>query len=394
MRHWKRGVIITCVRGVSFVREPVRVLHVVSKMSVGGIQAVIMDYYRNINRKNVQFDFVVQTKRRCEFDREIQAMGGILHRTSSLKTDKVKFCRELTGILRKEQKYRIIHAHQGFSNIIPLLVAKRANVKVRISHSHNSYRRKPAAIRAQMLFFQKIIGLFATDCFACSVSAGKWMYGNGFFKSRKSRILRNAVDADKFRFEPSTRSRIRNKLGIKGKYVLVHVGMFRPEKNHEYLLKIFSEIRKRRRDCLLMLIGDGANRGLIETLAGNGNLGDDVLFLGMKRNVHEYLMASDCFILPSESEGLPLSLIEAQASGLPCFVSEEAVARESDVTGLVHYLSINAEPAAWVDMINGCRCAVPESREEGCRQVVECGYDIKAEARALESFYISSSSRG
>lgn len=363
--------------------ETFRVLHVVSKMSFGGVQAIIMNYYRNINRENIQFDFVVQDETEYEFNEEIKKLGGNIFFVSPMHVNRKKFEKQLSNIL-DENRYEVIHCHQNFLNIIPLRVAKKKRVKNRISHSHNCYKASSLLKGIQRIIFKKIISMYATHFYACSYDAGVWLYGSKLMNN-KGRIINNAINIRKFAFNNNIRCQIRKELNIDNKYVLVHVGMFGEAKNHKYLIDIFKELEKINENSILLLIGEGELLNNIKNYAKGLNLENKILFLGKKANIDQYLMAADVFVFPSKYEGLPIALIEAQASGIPCIVSKEAVKREIDYTGNIEFISIKLHPKEWAQKImhfqKTIRSPLPQNLID--RSI----YNITVEANKLEKLY-------
>jgi len=368
---------------------PVRVLHVVSKMTFGGVQSVIMNYYRHIDRSKVQFDFAVQSVEKCEYDDEINALGGRIHRISPLHIDRKRFSADLKSLLRNNPEYRIIHSHQNFMNIIPLSIAKKCNVPIRISHSHNNYKASSKLKEVQRIAFRRVIRHFATECLACSQPAGRWLYGSSFGKHINDRVVHNAINTNLFRFDMHTREKLRQSLGIEDKFVLIHIGMFSKQKNHLYLLEVFSEFHKITPESVLLLIGDGKERNLIEERIDRLGLKKEVIVLGVRRNVHDYLQAADAFVFPSLHEGLPVVVVEAQTSGLPCFVSSEAVPEEVDLNNDVKFLSIKLPPSKWAEAIVSTDCL--QDRTNAYQRTISGGYDVDKEAEKLMEFYLEKS---
>jgi len=367
---------------------PIRVLHIVSKMSFGGVQSVIMNYYRHIDRSKVQFDFAVQSIEKCEYDEEIDALGGRIHKIAPLHIEKNHFVADLESLLLGNQEYKIIHSHQNFMNIIPLSVAKKCKVPVRISHSHNNYKASSVLKELQRFVFRRFIRCSATECLACSQLAGRWLYGSSFGKHTNDRVVHNAINTNLFRFDMDTREKLRESLGIEDKFVLIHIGMFSKQKNHLYLLEVFSEFHKITPDSVLLLIGDGKERNLIEERIDRLALKNNVILLGVRRNVYDYLKAADAFVFPSLYEGLGVVVVEAQTSGLPCFVSVEAVPKEVDLNNDVKFLSIKLPPRKWAEIIGSTECF--EDRANAYQSTIGGGYDIDKEAEKLKEFYLES----
>ena len=363
------------------MKRPIRVLHIITKLSFGGVQSVLMNYYRYIDRKRIQFDFVVQSDDKHFFEKEVLSLGGNIYRLPSINTDRKKFELELFKLLQAHPEYQIVHAHQNFTNIIPLRIAKKAKVKVRISHSHSKYVARTITKESMRKIFRLVISYYATNYFSCSQASAVWLYGKKNSSSNKCKIIHNAIDSNIFIMDSKIRKKIRKNLSIENKFVIIHIGMFGEAKNHEFLLEIFKEFHNKYNNSVLMLIGDGNKRNNLLNLTSTYGIDEDVLFLGKKDNVNQYLMAADYFILPSINEGLPVVVVEAQASGLPCLVSE-AVSNEVDITGIVRWCSIKRSPTEWANLID-----TQSKRVLTQQKVIEGQYDIKYESEKLANIY-------
>ncbi len=370
------------------MQKPLRVLHIVGKMNKGGVQSLLMNYYRNIDRTKVQFDFIVQGDSKEHYDDEILALGGRIHRVPRMTVNDVKsFSKAFSEIFSKNQDYQIVHSHKNWLNIIPLRIAKKHGVPVRISHSHGSYEARSFYKKMQRNVFQKVIGIYATDLVACSNLAGIWLYGERFLNDHRAKIIHNAIDADKFKFNETDRHKLRDKHNIKDStHVLISVGRLSGGKNLEFLLDTFYEYQKLNQDSILVIAGDGPLRESLNDKSAKMGLQDKVLFLGMINNVHSYLSMSDLLVFPSESEGLGLVLIEAQANGLPTIVSKEGIPEEADVANTALFYSLKESPAKWAEQILKLRNV---GRYDSLGDVKTAGYDIKTEAQKLEQFYLS-----
>lgn len=374
-------------RGGLQLHEPIRVLHVVNKMNQGGVQSLIMTFYRNIDRSKIQFDFVVQDNAPHHFDDEIISLGGRIHSVPRMTTSSVKsFSKAFGQILEDNPDYQVIHAHCNWLNIIPLRVAKKYGVPIRISHSHGAYGARSLFRRVQRLLFQKSIGFYATDFLACSNVAGVWLYGKQFMTDGRAMVVHNAIDIDKFRFDENIRHELRKKHQIGSKtHVLISVGRLDSGKNHGLLMDVFKEYQKLNKDSVLILAGDGPLRSVLERQVDEMGLGQKVLFLGMIANVHEYLSAADLFVFPSFSEGLGITLIEAQTNGLPSVVSE-GIPKEADVANAAVFCGLDEPPSEWAKCIYELKDV---RRTDYLSNVRNAGYDVKLEALRLENYYLA-----
>lgn len=371
------------------MNEPIRVLHVVSKMNKGGIQSFLMNYYRFIDRSKVQFDFVVQDDTGSFYNEEIEASGGRIHNIPHMSVRSIHdFSRAFSGLLRGNPDYKIIHCHNNWLNIVPLRIAQKHRVPVRISHSHGSYPARSFIRRCQRYLFQKTIGFYATELWACSEVAGLWLYGKKFRKDKRARLINNAIDADRFRFDGETRQRIRAKHNIRAETtVLINVGRISEGKNHSFLLDIFREYLRIKADSVLLIAGDGPLKASLQNKARQLDIRNKVIFLGMIDNVHEYLSAADIMVFPSKSEGLGLVLIEAQTSGLGIVTSAEGISKETDVTHTITFESLNASPVRWAEAIDEVEFI---DRLGAASKVRDSGYDIRTAAQLLQEYYLGS----
>ncbi len=358
---------------------PVRVLHIVTYMGRGGLETMLMNAYRHIDREKLQFDFLVHRDFRADYDDEIESLGGKIYHLPRLNPFSPAYHRELDAFFRMHREYRIVHCHLDCMSAIPLSAAKKAGVPVRIAHSHNSNQDRNWKFILKRLYMRKIPSS-ASHFFACSQEAGEWMFPGQTFT-----VIRNGINSDAFSFNPHTRSSLRQALGIDEQLLFGHVGRFAPQKNHVFLITVFHKIYMQNPDARLLLVGDGELRNQIEEQVNQLNLENAVIFVGSQANTAPYYQAMDLFILPSLYEGLPLVLVEAQASGLPCVISDQ-VSPECMITqDLVSVQNLDASPVKWADHILRRTCS---NRISHAEEVKARGYDITETAKWLETFYL------
>ena len=364
--------------------EPIRVLHILHSMNRGGAENAIMNYYRYIDKELVQFDFLLTASGKCHFEDEIQSLGGRVFRIPLLRLlNPIPYVKALSGFFREHPEYRIVHSHTSSKSFVPLLMAKRAGIKVRISHSHNS--KTESGIRGRIRNALKLPLLWvATDYCACGEEAAKWLYGNKVFASGKVHIVPNVIDARTFSFSQASREKMRSSLGISDStFVIGNVARFFHQKNHDFIISVFDFLHKKSVDSKLLLVGDGELRKEIENKVSDLGIQDSVIFAGSVPNVADYEQAMDVFLLPSFNEGIPLSLIEAQIAGLRCYASE-GVPGESDKTGLVSFLPLEKGAGYWACRILDDPRVPRTSRVE---DIIKAGYDAPTSARSLQAFY-------
>ena len=363
--------------------EIVRVLHAVPKMDREGIQSFLMNVYRNIDREKVQFDFLIHSKEKGAFDDEIISLGGRVFYLNKLSSKYFLFYQNELVRFFKEHKYNIIHSHLNLLSSFTLLSARKANVPIRIAHSHSSSISDRGLKKIIKLFAKTQINKHATHRFACSKEAAIWQFGKKAWNCGKVVVIPNGIEIEKFLFNEVDRQRIRNKYNIeKNAFTLGHVGGFRKVKNHEFLLKVFEKIKKINTSAILMLVGSGELEQEIKELANRLMLLDSIVFTGSVSNTAQYYSAFDSFIFPSIYEGLGIVLLEAQANGLPCFASD-VVPNEVALSDVYFPLSLDDSVEEWANSIINKSNLYNRECPKGLKR-----YDIKNVAKALEEFYI------
>lgn len=360
--------------------EPIRILHIVQRMEAGGTQALLMNIYRNIDRNKVQFDFLVEYNEKQFYDDEIISLGGRIFYTNVRNDYKIsKFKKTLKHILN-ENNYKIVHVHAFTIGYVCLKTAKECGVPVRIAHSHNNetVHDKKYLIKR---FMQKIYPIYATDLFACSNEAGKYL-----FKDRKFTVLNNAIDAKKFEYNENIRIEMRKTLGVSNNFVIGHVGRLHPQKNHLFLIDVFKEIKDRINNAKLILVGTGPLENEIRQKAESYNLQEDVIFLGNRADMNNIYQAMDIFVFPSLFEGLGIVSVEAQASGTPVICSDK-LPKEVEITDICKKVSLDESAPKWAQI-----CIENKDKkkhdEKYINAVVESGYDLSSTVKKLEKFYL------
>lgn len=357
-----------------------RILHVVTYMGRGGLETMLMNYYRKIDRTKVQFDFLVHRDFKADYDENILRLGGKIYHLPVLNPFSFRYRRALSVFFAEHSEYEIIHVHQDCLSSIILKEAKKHNVRVRIAHSHNANQDRNVRYLIK-LYYRSKIPRFATRLMACSQDAGNWMFKNAPFE-----VLNNAIDAQEYRFATEKKMMMRDALGITNSQIVVgHVGRFNPQKNHSFLLEIFAEFKKKCNDSVLLLIGDGEQRAMIQEKVKCLGLIDSVIFTGVRTDVDDLLQAMDVFVFPSNYEGLPVTIIEAQAAGLPCLISEK-VPIECKKTNLVHQITLDAGLEVWADAIIS---VINKERVNTYEEIKMAGYDIVENAKRLQEFYLA-----
>lgn len=368
----------------------IRVLHSVSNMARAGIETFLMNYYREMDREKVQFDFLANKPVPGEYDEEVRSMGGRVFVSPGLNPFHFsQYKRFMADLLHNNPDIRIVHSHNGAMGYYALQSAKDAGLRIRIAHAHNTKILRDSKYPLKVVCKQLLRGA-ATDYWSCGRDAGIFYYGEKRWKA-SGFILHNAIDLPKFRFQPEMRHRIRQDHHLEEYFVVGHVGRFNQQKNHTRLLDIFAAVAKADPDARLALIGVGELEQSVREKAIALGLKDQVLFLGQMANVNEWYQAMDCFVLPSLFEGLPVVGIEAQAAGLPCFFSDQ-VTDEALLLPDACRVPLQDGDEEWARRILAAKKA-DKNREQGAEIVREAGYDIQAEGRKLQEIYLRMAAR-
>lgn len=352
-----------------------RILQVVTYMGRGGIETMLMNYYRCVDRTKIQFDFLVHRDFRADFDDEIEALGGHIYRVPPMNPVSGSYRKTLSDFFR-DHPYRVVHCHLNYMSGIVLSAAKKAGVPVRIAHAHTA-NIAPGWKQAVRRLCKYRIPSTATHCFACSTEAGRAIFGKQDFS-----ILANAIDAAAFTPDDALREEARAELGLGDAFTVMHVGRMIYAKNHEFLLDAFQELLNTEPNAKLVLVGDGELRSDIEAKAAHLPAGS-VLLLGTRTDIPRLLQAADVFAFPSRFEGMPVTMVEAQATGLPC-VKSNTVTDECIVTDRVTSLPTD-DPKVWADAIQSLK-DVP--RRDCLADIQSGGYDITAATEKLTRFYL------
>lgn len=351
----------------------------------GGVEAFVMNYYRELSGMGIQFDFICMYGK-IAFEDEIKSLGGQIFYVPNVKKNYFGYVEGVKKVLR-HGNYAAVHVNMlSAANIMPLrLAAKYSEGKV-IAHSHNSSA--PGLIRTLMDKYNRPkVGSYADIKFACGEKAGRWMFGNEAFDAGEVRIVRNAIDVERYLFSDTRRNQLRRELGLNGKFVIGHVGRFEAQKNHEALIDIFAETVKLIPQAYLCLIGDGVLKKHIEDKAAQAGLKDKVLFAGVRSDVAELLSAMDMFLFPSLYEGLPFTLVEAQANGLPCVISDTITDEAVISKDTIKKLSLEEEPSVWAKAVRECAGKARRNTDIIKKEMEAAHFDIKKEADRLRILY-------
>lgn len=364
-------------------KSNIRVLQIIGIVCGGGVEAVIMNYYRNIDRNQVQFDFVIDGYDKTYLDDEIKAMGGKVYHVEPYRKNIFRYMVQIYKIVRNGH-YDIVHSNMNTLSVFSLFPAWLAGAKQRILHNHSTAVKQEGKRSLMKHILRPIAPLFANRYAACSIIAGNWMYGKARMAQGEVKIIRNAIDLKKYAFSPDLRKMYRQKFGVSDDDLVIgHVGRFMFQKNHRFLLQVFNEINKRTEKAKLLLIGDGELLKEIEEKVHEYGFDKRVCFLGLRKDVQAIYNAMDVFVLPSWYEGLPVVSVEAQANGLRCVFSTN-VTSESKLTGSAEFMDLAAGASNWAMHIlqgNNSR----NSRAE--KEMRLAGFDIETQAQELVNWY-------
>ena len=296
----------------------IRILQCVNDMHRAGLETMLMNYYRNIDREKIQFDFLTHRPQRSDYDDEIESLGGKIYYAPRLYPQNYpKYFKWMKQFFSEHPEYKIIHSHIDAMSYLPLKAAKKANIPVRIAHSHNTAIDRDFKYLLKTYFRFKLPKVANYYC-ACGKEAGEFL-----FPGKEYMYVPNAIEIDRFLFNENVRMKKRRELGIKDEIVIGHIGRMSYQKNHKYLIDVFAEILKKRNDSILLLIGVGEKLDDIKKYVEKLGLSEQVRFLGNRADVDELYQAMDVFVMPSLFEGLPVVGVEAQFSGLSCIFSDQ-----------------------------------------------------------------------
>ena len=384
--------------------EAVRVLHVLGNTNLGGAESRIMDLYRHTDRNRVQFDFLVHSGEEGFFEKEIRELGGRIFRVPRFRIyNYFSYRKALKEFFQKHHEFALVQGHMTSTAAIYLPIAKKAGVKKTAAHARSAGVDK--GLKGIMTrFLRRNLADKADYLFTCSELAGISVYGEKAVREGKTIFIPNAIDCAGFTFDPKKRKKMREEFGLTDALIIGHVGRFHYAKNHEYLLRVFAELCRMSAGAggstaetgadqkyHLILLGEGPLMEDTRKLAEELGVADKVHFLGNHKNIADYYQAMDYFVYPSRYEGMPGTIVEAQASGLPCLMSD-TICREVIVTELVETMSIEKEPKVWAEGLQrriDALVSKQENREKYAAKMAAAGFDVQAQAERMMRFYES-----
>lgn len=362
--------------------ELIRVPQIIGKLAAGGVESVVFNYYRNIDRTKIQFDFIIHEDSLVGFPGELIEMGANVYKIPSYKHI-FKYIRSLRKIL-KENNYRIIHSHMNTMSVFSLFAAWSCGIKTRVCHNHSTANKSEGARAIAKYILRPFNKIFATDYFACGDYSAEWMFGKSNVEKGRVTVVNNAIDLDEFSTKPDIRASVRKHFNMEGKFVLGHVGRFEHQKNHSFLIEIFEAVHNKEPESVLFLAGRGGLEQEIKEKVKAKGLSDSVIFYGITGYTSAFYQALDVFVLPSFFEGFPVVGLEVQAVGCP-IVSADTVTDKMKIAD-VEFISLDRPPEEWADIILSKRNSL---RTENGSLLKKAGYDIKEKAKIIENFYLN-----
>ena len=373
----------------------VRVLQIFTTMGRGGAESMIMNYYRQLDRTKIQFDFLVHRAEKAAFEEEIESLGGKIYRIQPINPLFPKnYYNELRTFFKAHAEYNIIHSHLNTFSCFPLKIAEEFKLETRIAHAHiamdpislsntfSSVDNLLEAIKKGIkLRVKKKIHRYTTHYFSCGEKAGKWLFG----ETTDVQIMNNAIDANSFIYNEHKAKVLRKEFHLENKVILGHIGRFTHQKNHEYLLKVFAELRTKNNQYVLALIGDGPLQEKIKAEAKKLGISDAVHFLGLRTNIPDIIQMIDIFVFPSFYEGLPVTLVEAQAAGLQ-IIDSDTITKEVQLTPDIQFASIAEAPELWAQKIIALGKI---TKKNNFKAIEAANYDIISNTKEIEKFYLN-----
>lgn len=363
-----------------------RILQIIDGLNPGGSQAVVMNLFRNIDREKFQFDFIISHEKQDFFRDEIERLGGKVYYIPKLNMINMLQYRRYWNDFYGEHPYDVVHSHVRSTASIDLSIAKKHGAFT-VAHSHNTSNGKGILVPVKWLL-QLPLRYIADCCAACSKESGTWLYGKGIIRSKKFVVIPNGIDCERYRFDEDKRGEVRERLNASGHFIIGHVGRLSYPKNHKFLIDVFSKLKKEENGMKLLLVGDGELRGELENQVKNLSLADSVIFTGSVSNTNDYMQAMDLLVFPSHYEGLPVTLVEAQCSGLKCLVSD-VITEEVYLTNKIEALSTTGNSIEeWVGKIKEISDSASfADRIEGYELIRGTKFNVKKSVKELEKIY-------
>ncbi|MCI8428333.1 MAG: glycosyltransferase family 1 protein [Lachnospira sp.] len=359
--------------------KKIRVLHFELDENLGGIETFLLNLYKQIDRDNVQFEFVT-TAKEAALEEQFLSLGGIIHHVSA-HSDIINYYKDVKKLLKSGVD--VVHVHKNSAaNIVPLLLSKQCGMKKIFVHSHNTAPSIGGVSKILHKINKPYLNKIATKKFACSTQAGNWLFLNDSFE-----VLSNGIITDNFQFDNSIRERKRKELQLDKNTILIgNIGRFTPQKNQKRAVDIFEVLHSKLMNTKMILVGNGEFMESVSDYIISKNLEKDIFLLGVRYDIPELLMAMDAFLMPSLYEGLPIVSIEAQAAGLPMFLSD-TISPETEITDAVSWFALKDSNQKVADTITKVLQTNQYNRAKLLEQVIAKGYDMKTTAIKMLNYY-------
>ena len=365
------------------MQEPVRILQLFTIMNRGGAETNVMNYYRKLDRTKFQFDFAVHREEKGAYEDEIVSLGGKIFRFNNIHPLKLEAYKIQIHSFFEQHQYSIIHGQCSELGYFFYKEAYKRRVPVIIAHGHNSNPKLDLKSIFRW-FWKKKMMRYVNTYFSCGDEASVWLFGKK--NADKAFTMTNAIDTKCFAYREEKALQIRKQLDAEQTKNFIHVGRFNIQKNHDFLIKIFNELLKKDVNQKLFLVGEGELNKQIQDQVATLGLEQKVFFLGSRNDVNELLQGMDVFLFPSLFEGLPVSFVEAQASGVHCFISDGIPKEAILIPENVSVLSLNESAVQWANKIHALNLS---SKKDVSQQIIDKGYDIESNVRILENKYLS-----
>ena len=349
----------------------------------GGVESVIMSYYRHIDRSKIHFDFLCNTDI-VAYEEEILSLGGKIYHVCARSKDRNQYKKDMDSFYKAHSKeYDAIWVNVcSLANIDYLKYAKKYGISRRIIHSHNS-QNMDSFLRGLLHKYNKNqIEKYATDFWACSNDAANWFYKSDIVK--KAIIIHNAIDVKTMEYNEEKRNSIRKQYSLENNIVIGNVGRLHFQKNQEFIIDIFNELHKEDKKYKLVLVGQGEDEKKLKEKVHQLKLDDVILFTGVQKDIQAWLSSFDFFLFPSKFEGLSIAGLEAQANGVPVLCSAKVNPQELKINSNFEFMSLKYSSDLWAKEVK----KVLTNKRIESKQVIEnfskAGYEIKNETRKFE----------
>lgn len=354
----------------------------------GGVEAFVMNYYRNLDKEKLHLDFLCNTEDKIAYEQELRDGGSRIYHIIQRKKNPILHKMQVKQFFKEHAKeYDVIWINIcNLANINYLKLAKKYGIKKRIIHSHNSQNMGSKLNTLRHNQNKKKLYKYATDFWACSKEAANWFYGDKLLK--KSIIIKNAIDVDRMTFDDEKRNKIQSEYGLKGNYVIGNVGRLHFQKNQKFILEIFTEYQKKDKESVLVLVGQGEDEQTLKEQAKTLGLNEKVKFVGLQNDIAGWLSAMDLFLFPSKFEGLSIAALEAQANGIPVLASAKVIEEDNKVNDNFCFCSLDKSAEEWADEIEKMKYVKRCGQDKVKDNFKKTGFDIRVEKNKLEEMLL------